>query len=230
METNYVYLLQEREFIKTNEKIYKVGMTTKENHIRFNQYPKGSILLHQTICDDCSIIEKKIISVFKNNFIQRKDIGNEYFEGDYTEMITNMFDVVSNNWKKNSGVNDNKLNENTNIKLKVYECDICDKAFATKGSYIRHINRKDVHIKYQENVKSYKCACGKMYIHRQSLSTHKRNCYVIQNDLRSDNVFEKEQYKRKNYETCQEKYLKNDKQLHKQIHNDVECLVLDGTR
>ena len=59
METNYVYLLQEREFIKTNENIYKVGMTTKENHIRFNQYPKGSILLHQIICNDCSTIEKK---------------------------------------------------------------------------------------------------------------------------------------------------------------------------
>ena len=38
------------------------------------------------------------------------------------------------------------------------------------------------------------------------------------------------EYKRKNYETYQEKYLKNDKQLHKQLHNDVECLVLDGTR
>jgi hypothetical protein len=28
--TNYIYLLQEREFIKTNENIYKIGMTTKE--------------------------------------------------------------------------------------------------------------------------------------------------------------------------------------------------------
>jgi len=36
--------------------------------------------------------------------------------------------------------------------------------------------------------------------------------------------------KRKNYEKYQEKYLKNDKQLHKQLENDVECLVLDGTR
>ena len=36
--------------------------------------------------------------------------------------------------------------------------------------------------------------------------------------------------KRKNYETYQEKYLDNDKGLHKQLENDVECLVLDGTR
>ena len=38
------------------------------------------------------------------------------------------------------------------------------------------------------------------------------------------------EFKRKNYEKYQEKYLKHDKQLHKQLHNDVECLVLDGTR
>ena len=112
----------------------------------------------------------------------------------------------------------------------VYECDICNKSFTRKQAYTRHINNETIHIKYQENVKSYKCTCGKKYLHLSNLSTHKRNCYVIQNDLRSDNVFEKEQYKRKNYETCQEKYLKNDKQLHKQLHNDVECLVLDGTR
>ena len=43
------YLLQEREFVKTKENIYKVGMTQKENYERFNQYPKGSVLLFQMI-------------------------------------------------------------------------------------------------------------------------------------------------------------------------------------
>ena len=43
MSTNYVYLLQQREFLKTKEDIFKVGMTTQENHERFKQYPKGSI-------------------------------------------------------------------------------------------------------------------------------------------------------------------------------------------
>jgi hypothetical protein len=36
--------------------------------------------------------------------------------------------------------------------------------------------------------------------------------------------------KRKNYEKYQEKYINNDKLLHKQLATDVECLVLDGTR
>lgn len=84
---NYIYLLQEREFVKTSENVYKVGMTEKENHTRFNQYPKGSILLFQTICNNCKKIEKEIIELFKDNFKYRRDIGNEYFEGDYKHMI-----------------------------------------------------------------------------------------------------------------------------------------------
>ena len=76
MIINYIYLLQEREFIKTKENIYKVGMTKQENHERFNQYPKGSILLFQMICDNCKNIENKVIKLFKDKFIMRKDIGN----------------------------------------------------------------------------------------------------------------------------------------------------------
>jgi hypothetical protein len=85
--TNYVYLIQEREFIKTKENIYKVGMTKKENHTRFNHYPKGSVLLFQMICNNCKNIEKQIIKLFKEKFKHRRDIGNEYFEGDYKYMI-----------------------------------------------------------------------------------------------------------------------------------------------
>lgn len=58
-------------------------------------------------------------------------------------------------------------------------CYICDKTFSTKDSYRRHINRKDIHKKYQETVKKYICDCGKMYLHRQSLSTHKTKCNHI---------------------------------------------------
>ena len=87
MTTNYIYLLQEREFLKTKENVFKVGMTTKQNHIRFNQYPKGSILLFQLICDNCKNIEKQIITILKEKFIQRKDIGTEYFQGNYKLLI-----------------------------------------------------------------------------------------------------------------------------------------------
>ena len=53
--TNYIYLLHEREHIRTSENVYKVGMTRQSNLDRFNNYPKGSILLFQMECIDCKV-------------------------------------------------------------------------------------------------------------------------------------------------------------------------------
>jgi len=36
--TNYIYLIHEREFIRTSEDIYKVGMSRQPNLDRFNNY------------------------------------------------------------------------------------------------------------------------------------------------------------------------------------------------
>ncbi len=94
--SQYIYLLQEREFTKTTENVYKVGMTKKENHKRFNQYPKGSVLLFQMICNNCKNIEKQVINLFKHHFKLRKDIGNEYFEGDYKNMIDIIYSTIKN--------------------------------------------------------------------------------------------------------------------------------------
>ncbi len=94
--SNYIYLLQEREFVNKNSNIFKVGMTSKPNHERFNQYPKGSILLFQIICNDCKTIEKIILENFKENFIHQIYYGNEYFEGDYNLMINNIFSIIKN--------------------------------------------------------------------------------------------------------------------------------------
>ena len=93
MVHEYVYLVQEREFIKTNEKIYKIGRTKKENLTRFNQYPKGSALLLQLTCKDCVKLETELIKCFIGKYKQCTDIGNEYFEGDYEDMIEDIFDI-----------------------------------------------------------------------------------------------------------------------------------------
>lgn len=96
MSSQYIYLLQEREFIKTKENVYKVGRTEKENHKRFEQYPKGSVLLFQIMCDNCRTAERNILLLFKSKFVQRKDIGNEYFEGDYKAMMDLIYLTVKN--------------------------------------------------------------------------------------------------------------------------------------
>ena len=90
----YIYLLQEREFRKTKEKIYKLGKTKQQHTKRFAQYPKDSILLNQIVCDDCDKIERILINLFNEKFKKRKDIGNEYFEGDYKYMIDLIYNTI----------------------------------------------------------------------------------------------------------------------------------------
>ncbi len=87
----YIYLLQEREFIKTKENIYKVGKTTQPNLCRIKNYPSGSVLLFQLYCTDCNALELKILKFFRQKYIVRKDIGSEYFEGDCDDMIADMY-------------------------------------------------------------------------------------------------------------------------------------------
>ena len=61
----YIYLIKEREFIKTNENIFKIGRSNQNNDKRIKQYPTDSKLIIQTICSDCKFSEAEIISLFK---------------------------------------------------------------------------------------------------------------------------------------------------------------------
>ena len=105
METQYIYLLQEREFIKTKENIFKIGKTKQNNNDRIRQYPKGSILLFQMICSNCDNIERVLIKIFKENYKHCKEIGNEYFQGDSNDMIKNIFEIIKD------FINSNDINE-----------------------------------------------------------------------------------------------------------------------
>ena len=142
--TNYIYLLQEREFVKTNENIYKVGMTKKENYERFNQYPKGSILLFQMICNDCNNIEKCVLKIFREKFKQRKDIGNEYFEGDYRVMIDIIHLKIKNEYTETfSELNNDKIDSNHNFN-------------EWKNIYSEILTEKTLELKCKINADEYK--------------------------------------------------------------------------
>lgn len=122
MSVNYIYLIQEYRFVKTNKNIYKLGMTRQNNLEGVNQYPKGSILLLQTICNNGLFVKNKILQLFKNNFIHRKDIGNDYFEcEDYEDMITMMYPIIRSNNTINISndlsdvIDDNAMNDDNVI-------------------------------------------------------------------------------------------------------------------
>ena len=92
----YIYLIKLREFIKTDEDIYKIGRTTQPNMSRFYQYPKNSLILFQMCCNNSKEIEKNIIYIFKQKYILKKDVGNEYFKGDYKHMIHDIYKIINN--------------------------------------------------------------------------------------------------------------------------------------
>ena len=90
----WMYLVQEREFVRAGENIYKVGQTVEIGR-RLVKYPSGSIpyLVLHTGGNDHVELEKNILQQFRKMFISRKDIGLEYFEGDVGQMMEIIMDM-----------------------------------------------------------------------------------------------------------------------------------------
>ena len=89
-----IYLLHEREFVKSRENIYKIGRTTQENTKRITQYPIGSRLIYFRTCNDSVFMESAILKSFRSKYTSRTDIGSEYFEGDFNTMIKDISNVL----------------------------------------------------------------------------------------------------------------------------------------
>ena len=123
---DYIYLLKEREFIKTGEDIFKIGRSSQFNDKRIKQYPKGSMVLLMIFCGNSKQIEIFLINKFKEIFIQRKDIGVEYFEGCLLKMreiiIENIIKLDNLTIEKFKQESLNKLNKtNDNIEVIISE-------------------------------------------------------------------------------------------------------------
>ena len=91
-KVGHIYLLIEREFIKTKEPIYKIGKTINVTN-RMTQYPKGSNVIVIFTVSDIDKIEKDVIKKFDNLFKNRSDIGREYYEGNIEKMKQVLCDV-----------------------------------------------------------------------------------------------------------------------------------------
>lgn len=82
----FIYLLQEREFLNSGRPIYKIGRTINPKN-RLTDYPKGSIVLYLKVVEDNVKVEKDIMNNFDEHFTKRTDIGKEYYEGELFSMI-----------------------------------------------------------------------------------------------------------------------------------------------
>jgi T5orf172 domain len=113
---DYIYLLQEREFVNKKECVYKIGRTEQINLGRFKSYPKGSILYFQGFCVDSVRCEREILKLFQSKYEKRRDIGSEYFEGDINDMIFDLYSCAQTSLALSSEARLGNMNN------KMYSC------------------------------------------------------------------------------------------------------------
>lgn len=88
----YIYLIQEREFIRCDDAIYKIGKTKQKPYKRMDAYPKGSLLFLTIVVDDCDTAEKDLIAIFKEHYKWESRVGDEYFIGDPIAMMKDIIE------------------------------------------------------------------------------------------------------------------------------------------
>ena len=92
IKCEYIYLIREREFVNSDEQVYKIGRTTNVKN-RMNQYPKDSQVILITPVTDSVWYETQLIKIFEERFERavcgdnETVVGNEYFKGDLDEMV-----------------------------------------------------------------------------------------------------------------------------------------------
>jgi hypothetical protein len=92
----YLYLLKEREHIRCNDTVCKVGFTTNFGS-RMRAYPNGSsVIVSLRIQRDAGRQAERIaLAAFERCFTLRRDIGTEYFDGDVADMAAMLISVAS---------------------------------------------------------------------------------------------------------------------------------------
>jgi T5orf172 domain len=201
IQIQYVYLLQTREYFNSGEPIYKVGKTTEVNYTRFKQYPSGSVLLFQSVCYNCDIIEKNIMKLFKTKYVNHKIAGREYFRGDCRLMISDICHLIDNEKTNTSFVknivddivsevidgivvqeHDTESFERKSVYMKrKFYCRTC--RFSTKTNYCLdvHLATKK-HIRnmkplQRDDTKLHQCdTCNNGYSFKSGLYEHIKKC------------------------------------------------------
>jgi hypothetical protein len=109
-----IYLIQEREFIKTEEEVYTLGRSHNLQE-RIKQYPKESNLLLIILCKNSVEIEKELIKLLTKNFTLCSNYGAEYFKGKFDKInlvIENYFKNIKSLFCKITNSSTNKFNFN----------------------------------------------------------------------------------------------------------------------
>ena len=173
-----VYLIQPREFIKSNENVYKLGRSIHLDN-RVKQYPNGSNTLLMLNCNNSIACEKYLINLFKTKFTQKTYYGTEYFEGDKKMMIREIIKYITSVYDKEDA--EDKVNNNAESVVEVValvsgKCDEKgdgkvkkDKEKVVKDKVVKEKVVKDKIVK--EKVNSCK-KCNKIFQYPSLLKRH----------------------------------------------------------
>lgn len=100
MYNTYILLMHDRFF--KDKPIYRLSKINMEK-ITQDQINKFNIIYYET-CNNSEYIKKKIMEIFKEKYIHRKDIGEFYFFGNSNDMIKDIQNEIS------KSIQDNTLN------------------------------------------------------------------------------------------------------------------------
>ena len=96
----YIYLIHLREFINSNESIYKIGKTgdicCRKINKRFSAYPKDSVIKIIIQVNDMDTTENDLIQKFGELFEKQPSIGPETFKGNLHNMIIEICKFIPN--------------------------------------------------------------------------------------------------------------------------------------
>jgi hypothetical protein len=93
----YIYLVREREHVLLENECYKIGKTKQEGIKRLNNYNSGTELILQLKVNNCDVMEKKIIELFKTKY--KLFEGNETFIGNVELMKEDIWQLCKNTEK-----------------------------------------------------------------------------------------------------------------------------------
>jgi hypothetical protein len=98
--SGYIYLIQLREFINSNQSIYKIGKTgdtcCRKINKRFSAYPKDSVVKIIIQVNDMDTTENNLIQKFGELFEKQPSIGPETFKGNLHNMIIEICKFIPN--------------------------------------------------------------------------------------------------------------------------------------
>jgi hypothetical protein len=178
-KTPTIYLVQTRHCIEMERPIYKLGRTNRPMKERLNGYPKGTEERISCFCVDSTKCEDILLTLFKKKYIQRKDYGSEYFEGDCESMKRDIQRICREDKDENGDEDCNESEGETDVvdtyqKLRQNSDIVC--------IIITHKNSFAGYVKYNDSQPGYAFGDSKKYavslrnIIEQNIKTE---CYDI---------------------------------------------------